>query len=275
LGGVAALSCTPRVRHGGQRNDGGGSLARLAAEARTADYQGDLAGLRDVYRRIDTTAADPRMRRNAHYWRGFAMWRRAQNAANVALGPDSIVADLEAAAVEFRAAMAIDPGWVEASSGAAAVLMNIAYFRIADAPRARAVMREALGLLGAAQRADSTNPRVAFVAAGRTFWAPVESGGNRQRAIADLQRAIARLPDRRDRGGHPADPAWGEAELHMLLAFFYANLQPPERERARQSANAALVLQPDWHYVRNVLLPQIDTLPVSSTDRRPTVGKLP
>jgi catechol 2,3-dioxygenase-like lactoylglutathione lyase family enzyme len=58
----------------------------------------------------------------------------------------------------------------------------------------------------------------------------------------------------------PADtlaPSWAKAELHMLRGWFSLNLAPPDLAGALGHAEAALMLRPDWHYVRDNLLPQI------------------
>jgi hypothetical protein len=248
-------ACTLRT-HGSQPADGQRQLLSLAAAVREADYRGDLAGLRRLHARMEPFLADTALARDARYWRGFALWRRALNAANEGAPADSITADLEASVAEFREALALDSAYVEAKIGAAAGLMNAAHFRRADRQRSAALMTDALRLLAAVRRVDPDNPRLAFVAAGRTYWAPPEYGGDRQRAIAEVERALERL--RPTPGGAPLEPTWGEAELHMQLAFFNLNLAPPNREAAWRHARVALDLRPDWHYVKDILIPQIE-----------------
>jgi hypothetical protein len=43
----------------------------------------------------------------------------------------------------------------------------------------------------------------------------------------------------------------------MSLAFAHTMLTPPELEKAREEADAALKAQPDWSYVRDNLIPLI------------------
>jgi hypothetical protein len=45
--------------------------------------------------------------------------------------------------------------------------------------------------------------------------------------------------------------------LMMSLAYSYANETTPDLEAAERNARAALEIVPSWHYVRDILLPQI------------------
>ena len=53
------------------------------------------------------------------------------------------------------------------------------------------------------------------------------------------------------------EPAWGEPELLMTLAWGNLNRQKPDLQAAQKYANQALALVPYWRYVRDILLPQI------------------
>jgi hypothetical protein len=44
----------------------------------------------------------------------------------------------------------------------------------------------------------------------------------------------------------------------MSLAFAHLNQAAPDVESAEQEARAALRLQPEWSYVKDILLPQIE-----------------
>jgi len=57
--------------------------------------------------------------------------------------------------------------------------------------------------------------------------------------------------------GDPLEPSWGEAELLAALAWANLHRTPPDLDAAEQYAHSALVLVPYWHYVRDILMPQI------------------
>jgi hypothetical protein len=45
----------------------------------------------------------------------------------------------------------------------------------------------------------------------------------------------------------------------MSLSWSYQHRTVPDLKAAEENANAALALVPYWHYVRDILLPQIRT----------------
>jgi len=53
-------------------------------------------------------------------------------------------------------------------------------------------------------------------------------------------------------------PDWGKVEALMSLASAHLNKPSPDVDAAAEEARTALRLQPDWHYVRDILMPQID-----------------
>ena len=55
----------------------------------------------------------------------------------------------------------------------------------------------------------------------------------------------------------PLDPSWGEPELLMSLAWSNLNRTTPDLDAAEQNARSALARVPYWHYVRDILVPQI------------------
>ena len=57
--------------------------------------------------------------------------------------------------------------------------------------------------------------------------------------------------------GDPLEPSWGEPELLMNLAWSNLNRITPDLPAADNQAQAALQIVPYWHYVRDILLPQI------------------
>jgi hypothetical protein len=50
----------------------------------------------------------------------------------------------------------------------------------------------------------------------------------------------------------------------MNLAYFYSRAPNPDRAAAIAYAQGALVSVPQWHYVSDVLLPQIEAMPAAS-----------
>jgi hypothetical protein len=237
-----------------QRSD----VSRLRDAIIDADFRGQLDRLESLQAELLPYEAVDSLASLARYWRGFALWRRALNAANDGAPPESIVRDHERALREFRIALRHDTSDIEAKIGAASAMLNIAYFiREQDPARFPLLMREANALLGDVRRADPRNPRFAFVESARLFWLPAEFGGDQRHAIALLDSSLLALPSRKE-PGDSLGPRWGEAEVHMQLAWLHSNLSPAANELARVHATQALSLQPQWRFVKDVLIPRIN-----------------
>jgi hypothetical protein len=235
----------------------GRELLRLAGAVQDADFRGDLGRLRELVSLMEPFTREPAWAGAAYYWRGFAYWRRALNGANEA-GADfaAVAQDFADCAGEFRHALALDSTDLEAQIGAGACLMSLGGFRRADPAQANALWREAQGLLDAVTRRDPRNPRLLFVAAGRLYWTPPAYGGDQQRAIDMVNEWLERWAGA-PRPADSLDPGWGEAELHMLVAFFQFDRTGPDLAAAERHARTALAFHPQWHYVKDILLPQI------------------
>jgi hypothetical protein len=55
----------------------------------------------------------------------------------------------------------------------------------------------------------------------------------------------------------PLEPSWGKPELMMSLAYCHLNANVADVNAAERYAREALEIVPYWHYVRDILLPQI------------------
>jgi hypothetical protein len=69
--------------------------------------------------------------------------------------------------------------------------------------------------------------------------------------------ALARAQKQNKTDGDPLEPSWGEPELLMNLAWSSLHKTAPDISAAKQYAENALQLVPYWHYVRDILVPQI------------------
>lgn len=226
------------------------SVASLVREIRRADYQGDRAALRHLYETLPPTA---------RYWRGFALWRRALNGFNDSADPEEIAADLTLAVSEFRQAEAEDSTFVDAMVGEAACLENLAYVRFTqhDTAVSRNLLQQARPLLSRAQARDPENPRFLWVMGATQWYAPPARGGGQAVAMATYERGLRSARARQADTTNALVPSWGEPELLMNLAFANLHRATPDTAAAERYARSALALVPNWHYVRDILLPQI------------------
>ncbi len=253
LAGVSALLAGAAGPAVGARD---AALVRRIASIRRADYRGDRDALVRLSRALAVPAADPWTASRVAYWRGFAHWRRAINGFNESPLPIDLSTDIEAAVAAFEDALSHEPAFLDAriglvgSMGLQVFLHRDRLARVMDiAARGTRLLRGLLAL-------HPDHPRLLWVA-GPSWWGrPVSEGGGPLPAIAEYERGLAiirGLPP----ASHPLDPNWGEPELLMSLAWSYLNLPTPAPAVAQRHAEAALALVPDWHYVRDLLLPQL------------------
>lgn len=88
---------------------------------------------------------------------------------------------------------------------------------------------------------------------------PVDTPGDREagqaKAIATYQRGLVAMRKAFD------TTCWshrgGQAELLMSLAWSNLNRTVPDVSEADHYARSALKILPNWHYVRDLLVPQI------------------
>jgi tetratricopeptide (TPR) repeat protein len=244
--GAAAPSSGPARR----------SMAEIVAQIQKADYGGDRKALRSLAAGLAPYAEGPLASR-ALYWRGFAMWRRALNGFNDSVEPKELEGDLTEAVKAFAEAAAKAPDFVDAKVGASACLLTLSFLNRDDAQRSQEYLTRGIRLLGEAGTAAPENPRYLWVKGGGLWYVPVERGGGEAKAIETYERGLNFARGQKSRAGDPLEPAWGEPELLMNLAWSYLNRAAPDVAAAESSARAALALVPNWHYVRDILLPQI------------------
>ena len=230
------------------------AVASLAARIRAADYAADRPALVKLFEDLAPYTSGP-MAARARYWRGFAMWRRALNGFNDNADKAELAADLKRGIEEFEGAMAIDPRFVDAKIADASCLVNLAF--LSSGPDRAQGYKRHRELLNEAREDAPANPRLAWVWGATVFYSPPELGGGQTRAIEVYEAGLGAA--RRERVTDSVDPSWGEPELLMNLAFANLNKTPPDLDAAERCARAALALVPTWHYVRDILTPQIQT----------------
>jgi hypothetical protein len=191
------------------------------------------------------------------YWRGFAQWRRAINGFNDSVNPKEIETDLKQALEEFSAATALDPGFVEAKIGIVSCYGNPAFLNRSDQAQAQELIAKSAPILKEARAMAPDNPRLLWVL-GPIFWnTPSERGGGQSKAIENYERGLQLTLNSKATAADSLDPSWGRPELLMSLAWSFLNEATPDLDASERSARSALELVPYWHYVRDILLPQI------------------
>lgn len=231
-------------------------VTNLVVQIQRADYEGDRAALLRYYNDLAPFAGDKELGARVRYWRGFSRWRRALNGFNDSVDRNELDQDLRQAVSEFEAAMATDPNFVDAKIAAAACSLNLVFLHQPDAEQVRELLAKALPLMNQAQLKEPENPRLLWVVGSNRWFNPPERGGGQALAMETYQKGLE-VARKRKRIRDRLSPSWGEPELLMNLAWSNLNRQTPDLDAAERYARSALALVPYWHYVRDILLPQI------------------
>jgi hypothetical protein len=228
-----------------------------AAKARlmAADYRADLAGLARLRDQVAPLGDDPALGYLAHYWAGYASWRLAINGASHGMSQDDLRANLERAATDFAAAIRLRDDFADAYAAAAGVHGWLLAFLQNDRAAFQQVVEIGSRELARAKELAPDNPRLLWVEGGIVAFKPAAYGGNVERGMQIYRRAaeVAGAPD----ASSPL-PDWGKPEALMSLAYFHLNQPVPDLAAATEEARAALALQPEWSYVRDILMPMIE-----------------
>jgi hypothetical protein len=259
---AAAEGSSPGAAHASSAEQ---RLAALVREVRSADYRGDRAALA----RLDAELAklpDGPLSEYRDYWRGFALWRRALNGFNAKPTPEDLTTDVQGAIARFKSALARHPDWIEAKLALVGCWGNAIYLAGADADKRKAILEEAAPTFRFIMANAGDNPRALWIKGGMEMAAPPPTGGDYEKAAVTLRHGVAcAWKESQALASAPAwVPAWGGPENLMNLAFAYSrNPKGADRAAALAYAEGALTAVPEWHYVRDVLLPQIEALPVA------------
>jgi tetratricopeptide (TPR) repeat protein len=186
------------------------------------------------------------------------------NGFNETPTPTDLEPDAIAAIAEFEAALRENPKLVDAQAGLAACLGMRMYFHGKMDDEMRSLFARVKELLAEAQSLEPANPRLLWVRGPMEWWTPKGSpqdlvDARQAKAIATYVQALEGLPGSLRSGPEPLRPTWGEPELHMSLAWSYLNRREPDVPQAELHGRKALQLVPSWHYVRDILLPQIES----------------
>jgi hypothetical protein len=244
---VASTTCVDQIAQ---------QVAPIVKQIQHADYAGDQAAMQKGYDDLKPFVEDQQLASRIRYWRGFAQWRLAINGFNDSVDPKELEQDLNSALDEFKIAMEKDPKFVDAKVGKISCLGYLAFMNRKDQVRAKALVGQIIPLAKEATDIAPDNPRLIWVR-GPILWnTPPERGGGQDKAIENYQQGLE-VSSTNKASDDALQPSWGKPELMMSLAYSYLNMKSPDANAAERYAREALEVVPYWHYVRDILLPQI------------------
>jgi hypothetical protein len=233
------------------------TVVKIVAQIQKADYQGDRASLLHLYADLEPFAADEKLASRIRYWRGFALWRRAINGFNESADPKDLEHDLTQAIAEFKESTAKDPAFVDAKVCTISCLNSLIYLALGNSTRVQELIAQSSPLVKEVKASDPENPRFRWVLGSILWNISPERGGGQDKAIENNQKGLEAARKVKGTPGDPLDPSWGEPELLMSLSWSNLNRTAPDPNAAERYAHAALELVPYWHYVCDILMPQI------------------
>ncbi len=236
----------------------------LVAAIQRADYEGDRVALQRLVQDAGVMLAVQPTASRLHYWRGFAAWRRALNGFNASADRREQESDLRLAVDEFDAAVAQDPAFVDAKIAKVSCLQNLTFLHQAEPATAQALIDQFVPLFKEAQTEAPNNPRLLWVQGASEWYTPPGSSAaavtaRHTAALASYERGLRMARNEKSTRPDDLNPHWGEPELLMNLAWSHLNDTVPDVRAAEDFARQALALVPNWHYVRDILMKQIQT----------------
>ena len=234
-------------------------VVKIVAQIQRADYEDDRASLQRLFAALAPFAENKQLASRVRYWRGFALWRRAINGANDNVAAKELEEDIDQALSEFDVSAKLDQDFVEAKIAALSCLGYLAFLHRTDQAQLQNYLARFSPLRKDLQATSPDNPRLCWVL-GPMYWNVPETGGP-AKAIASYQQGLATIRMAKTAAASdPLNPSWGEPELLMSLAWASLNGPAPDSAAAEQYARSALALVPYWHYLKDVLMPQIQTV---------------
>ncbi len=231
-------------------------LAQAQAQLLEASMKADSAGLVQVRQRLagslenESIANNDSLAARAHYLIAFAHWQMAFVTFNNAEGTKAMIAD---ALAQLKYATTKKENLIDAY----AVARRCQYWRFTlDPGTGKTVWPESQAALQKARSLAPEHPLVTLEEAIDLFYKPPQLGGDQQQGLARFQLAVERCaqwqqPD-------PAYKKWWQATACMFLGQAYLGME--KAEEAEGAFRAALVLQPNFEYVKSAMLPMTQLL---------------
>jgi len=203
-------------------------------------YTEDASALRSLE---DTVAADESHDKLHGYYAALLAWRLAQ----LAVQRPSTAPGASAAQLAQRCVSELDEALAVAADFAEGLALRGAC--LATQAESAHAARRLRGDIGRALRLAARDPRVLFIDALSDYQLAPELGGNKERALVKLRRAVAAFE--LERAGTEQLPGWGAAEAYELLARDL--LDHGEALGARDALEHALLLAPEFTRARRLM----------------------
>ncbi|MDE2705695.1 MAG: tetratricopeptide repeat protein [Gemmatimonadota bacterium] len=208
----------------------------------------DLDAMYAARATFERTLADTSLSAWGHYYIALADYRIAGLLEGESKDPSE---HLNAAVEHLKKATEIDPQAAEAY----ALLSSVYGWQIGLSPMKTMILGPRVGkAIQKAKQLAPDNPRVVLSAAISDFNTPEMFGGSKEKGLQGLQRAAELFAQ--EEPTDPIQPAWGHREAYAWLGIAYQNRG--ELEPARVAFEKALEIDPDFGWVKDWLLPELE-----------------
>ena len=219
---------------------------------RAGENGGSLDAMYAAKATFERALADTGVAAWGHYYMALADYRIADHLLAAGEENKGVASEhLKATVEHLKKATEINPQAAEAY-----VLLSSAYGRqIGLNPIKGMVLgRRAQKALKKAVQLAPDNPRVVLCTAIRDFNTPGMFGGSKEKGLQGFQRAAELFA--REEPTDPIHPVWGHSRTYAWLGL--AHQDRGELALARAAFAKALAINPDFGWVKNVLLPELE-----------------
>ena len=231
-------------------------LVTIKGALMSADYLADIPQLLALRTEARALSGDRELGYLADYWSGYASWRIIVNGSSSQMAREVIKENLDQAVADFESSISKKSDFADGWASAAAVHGWLAALNAKTDP---AEMTREIEIfkrdISRALELEPNNPRVLWIQAVPFRVMPADRGGDLDRAIGLYKKMID--------SSRPLDPSspmpdWGKAEALMSLASAESAKTSPDLDAAMSNLKEAVRLQPEWHYPKDILMPQIE-----------------
>ena len=211
--------------------------------------QWDAAVMQKARAQFERLLADKKREALVRYYLGYCDYRLAtfyQQQTN----KDMVGKHLEAAITHLEAAIKSNNKFAEAY----ALLSSCYGQKISLAPMLGMTLGPRAGMtMQSSLQMEPNNPRVILLDAIGNYYKPAMFGGSKENALAGFKRAAELFAQQQI--NDPLQPDWGHAEAYAWIGVAY--LDKNDNANARGALEKALVMAPDYGWVKNYLYPKI------------------
>jgi tetratricopeptide (TPR) repeat protein len=211
-----------------------------------------LKAARDLAQESVTQTTEPSKKAAALYFVGYAHY----SLVNLPSEKESKEQNADAGIVALEEAVKLEPAFADAHA-----LLGSLYGQKAGGgmmagmkygQKSAVTMERAITL-------QPKNPRILMLEGISLFFKPAMWGGDKQKALTNLQRACELAEQGACAAKEATMPDWGHADVFAWKGVMFAKSDEADTDNAKAAYERALQLQPNYAWVKFVLLPKLTT----------------